>query len=246
MQRSSGRRRSTGPGLRAVSMRRRPRRPPRPGRYAGGPWNGGGPALRSSSRPERSPATARCGGCCCVLSFAIVGLLLTRCRDQLRLAVSRSLPLAVLLLLPFASVLWSISGSISLRRAIALLASMALAYVLAIRFTPRQLADSGRGGARTLHAAEPRLRGGAAGPRLDAGRQAACAGSSATRTSSAGTPRSRSSPAPRSWRAAGAVARRCGGLTLRREPALPRRLRIDDRTALDVARPSASPRSTRF
>ena len=36
--------------------------------------------------------------------------------------------------------LWSISGSISLRRAIALLASMALAYVLAIRFTPRQLA----------------------------------------------------------------------------------------------------------
>ena len=63
-----------------------------------------------------------------------------RCRDQLRLAVSRSLPLAVLLLLPFVSVLWSISGSISLRRAIALLASMALAYVLAIRFTPRQLA----------------------------------------------------------------------------------------------------------
>lgn len=75
-----------------------------------------------------------------VLSFAITGMLLMRCRDQLRLAVGRSLPLAALLLLPFVSVLWSISGSISLRRAIALVASMALAYVLAIRFTPRQLA----------------------------------------------------------------------------------------------------------
>lgn len=75
-----------------------------------------------------------------LLGFAIIAVLLLRCRDQLRLAVSRSLPLATLLLLPFASVLWSISGSISLRRAIALVASMALAYVLAIRFTPRQLA----------------------------------------------------------------------------------------------------------
>jgi exopolysaccharide production protein ExoQ len=75
-----------------------------------------------------------------LLSFVIIGALLMLCRDQLRHAVSRSLPLAVLLLLPFASVLWSISGSISLRRASALAASMALAYVLAIRFTPRQLA----------------------------------------------------------------------------------------------------------
>ena len=75
-----------------------------------------------------------------VFSFAIIAVMLYRCREGLMVAVSRSLPFAALLLLPFVSVVWSISGSISLRRAIALLASMALAYVLAIRFTPRQLA----------------------------------------------------------------------------------------------------------
>ncbi len=74
------------------------------------------------------------------LSLAIIGVLLARCAGQLRLAISRSLPLATLLLLPFASVLWSLSPSLSLRRAIALVASMALAYLLAIRFSPRQLA----------------------------------------------------------------------------------------------------------
>ncbi len=74
------------------------------------------------------------------LSYALTLLLLVRCRDQLKLAVSRSLPMAILIALPFVSVLWSISGSITLRRAIALLCSVALAYALAIRFTPRQLA----------------------------------------------------------------------------------------------------------
>lgn len=74
------------------------------------------------------------------LSLAIVGVLLARCAGEMRLAVRRSLPLAALLLLPFISVLWSLSGSFSLRRAFGLVASMALAYLLAIRFSPRQLA----------------------------------------------------------------------------------------------------------
>ena len=59
---------------------------------------------------------------------------------QLLVTVRRNLPFTLLLLLPFVSVLWSISGSITLRRAIGLLFSVALAYLLAIRFTPRQLA----------------------------------------------------------------------------------------------------------
>jgi exopolysaccharide production protein ExoQ len=41
--------------------------------------------------------------------------------------------------LPFVSVFWSVGPSTTLRRAVGLLFSMLLAYVLAMRFTPRQL-----------------------------------------------------------------------------------------------------------
>lgn len=75
-----------------------------------------------------------------LVAYLVTIVLLVRCRDQLRLAVGRSLPFALLLAMPFVSVLWSISGSITLRRAIALALSVAVAYLLAIRFSPRQLA----------------------------------------------------------------------------------------------------------
>ena len=55
------------------------------------------------------------------------------------LALRRTLLLSVLALLPFVSVLWSVSPSISLRRAVGLLLSLLLAYLIATRFTPRQL-----------------------------------------------------------------------------------------------------------
>ncbi len=73
-------------------------------------------------------------------AYAITIVLLARCPRQLVLTVRRNLALTTLLFLPFVSILWSISGSITLRRAIGLLFSVALAYLLAIRFTPRQLA----------------------------------------------------------------------------------------------------------
>lgn len=53
-------------------------------------------------------------------------------------AAQRNVPLFVLILLPLISILWSIGPSITLRRAIALVMSMAVAYVLATRFTPRR------------------------------------------------------------------------------------------------------------
>ena len=66
--------------------------------------------------------------------------LLYRCARQVLVVVRRNLPFTLLLFLPFISILWSVSGSITLRRAIGLLLSVALAYLLAIRFSPRQLA----------------------------------------------------------------------------------------------------------
>ena len=130
---------ATGPGLRDAGMRRAgAAATPGAIRWRTLEWWGAGLAVFVQTGAVTGYGSLR--RLLLLLSFAIIAVLLTRCRDQLRLAVGRSLPLAVLLLLPFASVLWSISGSISLRRAIALLASMALAYVLAIRFTPRQLA----------------------------------------------------------------------------------------------------------
>ena len=71
--------------------------------------------------------------------YLITAVLLSRHLGQLMVAVRRSLPLTLLLALPLLSVTWSISPSISLRRAVGLILSIALAYLLAIRFTPRQL-----------------------------------------------------------------------------------------------------------
>jgi exopolysaccharide production protein ExoQ len=69
--------------------------------------------------------------------FAIV--LLLRYRKLAYLALRQNLLLAALIALPFVSTLWSISPSITLRRSVGLLLSMAVGYVLSIRFSPRQL-----------------------------------------------------------------------------------------------------------
>lgn len=73
-------------------------------------------------------------------AYGVAVVFLARCPRQLLVAVRRNLAFTLLLFLPFISVLWSISGSITLRRAIGLFLSVALAYLLAIRFSPRQLA----------------------------------------------------------------------------------------------------------
>lgn len=71
--------------------------------------------------------------------YAIAAALLLRHPMQLLAALRRNLPMLLLLALPFLSVLWSIGPSVTLRRAIGLLGTMFLAYLLAIRFTPSQL-----------------------------------------------------------------------------------------------------------
>ncbi|WP_156023933.1 O-antigen ligase family protein [Thioclava indica] len=71
--------------------------------------------------------------------IAITVILLGRHLGALLLAIRRTLPMFMLALLAFTSTFWSIAPSITLRRAIALMAAMLLAYLLAIRFTPRQL-----------------------------------------------------------------------------------------------------------
>ncbi|QEW23419.1 putative O-glycosylation ligase, exosortase A-associated (plasmid) [Paracoccaceae bacterium] len=53
-------------------------------------------------------------------------------------AMARNLPMLMLVVLTFASVTWSLSSGITLRRAVALMLSMSLACLLATRFTPRQ------------------------------------------------------------------------------------------------------------
>ncbi|OWV89887.1 exopolysaccharide biosynthesis protein [Rhizobium sp. R635] len=75
----------------------------------------------------------------CLPVYAFAGLILIRNFPQFLIALRRSLPFPLLLALPFLSVLWSVGPSATLRRAIGLLFSVLLAYVLAIRFTPRQL-----------------------------------------------------------------------------------------------------------
>jgi exopolysaccharide production protein ExoQ len=71
--------------------------------------------------------------------YAISAGLLLRHPKQLLAAVRRNLPMLLLIALPFLSVLWSVGPSVTLRRAIGLVGSMFLAYLLAIRFTPSQL-----------------------------------------------------------------------------------------------------------
>lgn len=71
--------------------------------------------------------------------YLIAAVLLSPHRGQLLAAVRRNLPIVALLAVPFLSVLWSVGPSISLRRAVGLLGSVALSYLIAIRFTPRQI-----------------------------------------------------------------------------------------------------------
>lgn len=73
-------------------------------------------------------------------AYLVALVFLARSPGQLLVTVRRNLPFTLLLFLPFVSILWSISGSVTLRRAVGLVLSVALAYLLAIRFTPRQLA----------------------------------------------------------------------------------------------------------
>lgn len=65
--------------------------------------------------------------------------LLARHPGALAVALRRNLPLLCLVALAFASVLWSISPSFTLRRAIALVISLMLSCVIALRFSPRQI-----------------------------------------------------------------------------------------------------------
>lgn len=74
-----------------------------------------------------------------VPAYLVVAFLLARRRRQLLTAIRRNLLFNLLLVLPFVSVFWSVSPSITLRRAIALVCSVAFSYLLAVRFTPRQL-----------------------------------------------------------------------------------------------------------
>ncbi|HVW57552.1 MAG TPA: O-antigen ligase family protein [Rhizobiaceae bacterium] len=71
--------------------------------------------------------------------YAFACLILSRNFRQFLVALARNLQFNLLLAVPFISVLWSVSPSTTLRRAIGLLFSLLLAYALAIRFTPRQL-----------------------------------------------------------------------------------------------------------
>lgn len=71
--------------------------------------------------------------------YAFTILILTRNLPLFLMALRRNLLLPLIILLPFLSILWSISPSLSLRRAVGLLFTVLLAYVLAMRFTPRQL-----------------------------------------------------------------------------------------------------------
>ena len=70
--------------------------------------------------------------------YAVTLLLLARHRLLLAKAIRRNLPMAALLALPFLSILWSINVTVTMRRAVGLLLSVLLAYLIAIRFTPRQ------------------------------------------------------------------------------------------------------------
>ncbi|WP_017969301.1 O-antigen ligase family protein [Rhizobium leguminosarum] len=75
--------------------------------------------------------------CFPVYAFTIV--ILIRNFPQFLTALRRNLLVPLILVLPFLSTLWSIAPQTTLRRAIGLLFCVLLSYVLAIRFTPRQL-----------------------------------------------------------------------------------------------------------
>lgn len=71
--------------------------------------------------------------------YLISAGLLARHPMQMLVALRRNLFMLALIALPFLSVLWSIGPSVTVRRAIGLLGSMFLSYLLALRFTPSQL-----------------------------------------------------------------------------------------------------------
>ncbi|WP_157962018.1 O-antigen ligase family protein [Acuticoccus kandeliae] len=71
--------------------------------------------------------------------YAVSLALLARHPGPLIAAGTRNITLLALLALPVVSTLWSVAPVETLRRAIGLILSMALAYLLAIRFSPRQL-----------------------------------------------------------------------------------------------------------
>jgi exopolysaccharide production protein ExoQ len=71
--------------------------------------------------------------------YLITAAILCRNMQVLLIALRRNLQLLTLLMLPLLSTMWSISPSITLRRAVGLLLSMLFSYMLAIRFTPRQI-----------------------------------------------------------------------------------------------------------
>ncbi|RUM23306.1 O-antigen ligase family protein [Rhizobium vallis] len=75
----------------------------------------------------------------CFPVYVFTIIILIRNFPQFLLALKRNLIVPMILVMPFLSTLWSIDATTSLRRAIALLFCMLLSYVLAIRFTPRQL-----------------------------------------------------------------------------------------------------------
>lgn len=71
--------------------------------------------------------------------YAFTALSIGRNIPHFLAALRRDLIFPLILALPFLSIFWSVSPSISLRRAVGLLFTVLLAYALAIRFTPRQL-----------------------------------------------------------------------------------------------------------
>lgn len=73
-----------------------------------------------------------------MLAYLLTLVFLIRHPGQLLVAAARNRLMLLLIGLPVISVLWSIAPSFTLRRSVALLMSMLLAYLLAIRFSPRQ------------------------------------------------------------------------------------------------------------
>ena len=70
--------------------------------------------------------------------YALTVVLLIRRPALMGVALRRNVPMLLLILLPLVSAFWSISQTITLRRSVALLLSMGVAYLMATRFTPRQ------------------------------------------------------------------------------------------------------------
>ncbi|MRX51828.1 O-antigen ligase family protein [Paracoccus sp. S-4012] len=70
--------------------------------------------------------------------YLVTLILLARRPAQFLAALRGNIWVTLLLSMTVVSVLWSISPSISLRRAIGLVLSLLVAYLIAIRFTPRQ------------------------------------------------------------------------------------------------------------